>query len=81
MTTPSTALHLYRKLLRASTHMPTENRDLFVKKAARRAFEDARAAAALDIPALLQLGEFQLETVQAQAEHLTKLQAEGNLKS
>lgn len=75
------ALHLFRKLLRASKYMPTENRVAFVKAAARRAFEDSRSAPVSEVPALLQLGYCQLETVETQAVHLAGLKQRGHLKS
>lgn len=75
------ALHLYRSLLRAGRCMPTENRVAFVRAAARRGFEEGRDAAGDEVPALLQLGQCQLETVQSQAAHLATLQKQGHLKS
>ena len=75
------ALHLFRKLLRASKQMPTENRVAFVRAAARRAFEESRFAAASEVSALLQLGYCQLETVETQGAHLARLHRRGHLSS
>ena len=69
------ALHLListsHSLFRASRYMPTANRSEFVRRQARREFtKNIDVADPKEIEQLLQLAEFQLESVEVQATHL-----------
>mmetsp|Transcript_15541 Transcript_15541/g.32032 ORF Transcript_15541/g.32032 Transcript_15541/m.32032 type:complete len:160 (-) Transcript_15541:8-487(-) len=66
------ALSLYRKLFRAAKHMPTSNRAEFVRRKTRQSYEeDIEEANPEVVRQLINYGEFQLESVVAQASHLS----------
>lgn len=70
------ALVLYRQILRAARGFPTATRREFVWRRARGEFEEARSLLdPEDINRALQLAGTQLQTLQVQAPHQTKLQA------
>ncbi|GMH47038.1 hypothetical protein TL16_g07321 [Triparma laevis f. inornata] len=67
----SRALSLYRGLFRASRHMPTANRVEFVRRRTRSEFMKNRdVVEPEEVKELLNLAEFQLESVDVQATHL-----------
>lgn len=71
---PSTALHLYRAILRAARGMPTPRRRDFVVKKARQEFEKARHERDTEkVVFALSYGELQLETIRIQAQSLSDL--------
>ena len=71
-----TALRLYRQILQAARGMPTPTRREFVWRRARCEFEESRSlCVAEEIQAALQLAGTQLQTLEVQVPHLTKLQS------
>jgi hypothetical protein len=71
-----TALTLYRHILLAAQGMPTPTRREFVWRRARSEFEASRSlCSAQEIRAALQLAGTQLQTLEVQGPHLTKLQS------
>ncbi|KAF0852857.1 mitochondrial Complex1_LYR family protein [Andalucia godoyi] len=63
---------LYRSLIRAGQHMPTENRRQFIVHRTRAEFrENMHETDTEKIQFLYALGETHLETVKIQAAHLT----------
>ena len=71
-----TALMLYRQILQAAKGMPTPTRREFVWRRARSEFEASRSLrSAEEIRSALQLAGTQLQTLEVQGPHLTKLQS------
>ena len=71
-----TALMLYRQMLQAAKGMPTPTRREFVWRRARTEFEASRSLrSAEEIRSALQLAGTQLQTLEVQGPHLTKLQS------
>ena len=67
---------LYRQILQAAKGMPTPTRREFVWRRARSEFEASRSLhSAEEIRAALQLAGTQLQTLEIQGPHLTKLQS------
>ena len=67
-------LSLYRDILRAANHLPTANRQGYVRAKARDGFKDNKHLTdAARIAFLIDYGECSLENIRSQAGHLGKL--------
>ena len=68
------ALSLYRQLLRSSKKMPTFDRQEFVKAKTRNEFREKQwLQSSEEIEFHLKLAEYNLDTVYAQANHLSRM--------
>ena len=68
------ALSLYRRLLRASSQMPTPNRQNYVASKTRSEYrKNLKLEEEEEIEFCLRLADTNLDTVMVQAEHLTRL--------
>ncbi|KAL3768233.1 hypothetical protein ACHAWO_006255 [Cyclotella atomus] len=68
------ALSLYRRLLRASSQMPTPNRRNYIANKTRKEYKRNKGITDVEeIEFCLRLADTNLDTVMVQAEHLTRL--------
>jgi hypothetical protein len=70
----SRALSLYRRLLRASSQMPTPNRRNYIANKTRKEYKRNKGMTDVEeIEFCLRLADTNLDTVMVQAEHLSRL--------